>query len=448
MSRTRASRTERLRSVAARLAAPLAARLASVAVATIALAAWPAAPPARADGAGAVLIECDRLYDGLSARATGPTRVLVQDGRIAKIGPTVEAPPGAERVALGGMTLLPGLIDAHTHLSYLWADTTRAPNFLNDYLGSPIAVAFAAAKNAEKTLRAGFTTVRDCGAMDGIDLALSRAIAAGLAEGPRIVTSGPLYPPSGGRPDVTWPPGGTVSSAEEITRKTRDYLGQGCDWIKIYETGGTYDDTSGTPFYTTEEIRAAVTAAAASGHWVAAHVMGLEGAKRAVLAGVRSIEHGSRLDRPTAQSMARQGIYLDPTLYHLQWYADHGAALGYAPGYADRLAALQREQFASLRIARDAGVKIASGSDAVYTMHGENGRELVWLVKAGLSPVEALRAATSTNAALLGLDHEIGRVAEGYAADLIAVPGDPTKDIDAVRKPAFVMKGGRVIVRP
>ncbi|MGE5177235.1 MAG: amidohydrolase family protein [Hyphomicrobiales bacterium] len=406
------------------------------------------APAARADDGAPILIECDRLYDGVAARATGPTRVLVRDGKIAAVGPSVEAPDGAERITLHDMTLLPGLIDAHTHLSYLWSDTTRAPDFLNDYLGSPIVVAFAAAKNAERTLRAGFTTVRDCGSMDGIDLALAQAIARGLADGPRVVTSGPLYPPSGGRPDITWPPSGTVATAEEITKKTREYLGQGCDWIKIYETGGTYDDTSGTPFFTSDEVRAAVTAAAASGHWVAAHVMGLEGTKRAVAAGVRSIEHGSRLDRATAREMARKGIYLDPTLYHLQWYADHGAALRYGPGYAERLAALQKEQFASLAIAREAGVRIASGSDAVYTMHGENGHELVWLVKAGLTPIEALRAATSTDAALLGLDSEIGRIAPGYDADLVAVAGDPTVSIDAVLHPTFVMKGGRIVVRP
>jgi imidazolonepropionase-like amidohydrolase len=176
--------------------------------------------------------------------------------------------------------------------------------------------------------------------------------------------------------------------------------------------------------------------------------MGLEGARRAVEAGVRSLEHGSRLDAKTAREMARRGVYLVPTLYHLTWYADHGAALGYGPGYAERLAALQREQFASLRLARRVGVRIGCGSDAVYTMHGENARELLWLVRAGFTPLEALRAATSVNAALLGLDREIGRIEAGYAADLVAVPGDPSRDIETVLAPAFVMKEGRVIVAP
>jgi imidazolonepropionase-like amidohydrolase len=225
-------------------------------------------------------------------------------------------------------------------------------------------------------------------------------------------------------------------------------LGQGCDWIKVYATLGTYDDTSGTPLYSSDEIRAAVEAAHPRGHWVAAHAMGLEGARRAVAAGVRSLGHGSRLDRATAREMARRGVFLDPTLYHLQWYADHGAVLEYAPGYAERLAALQKEQFASVRLARDAGVAIACGSDAVYSMHGENGHEIVWLTKAGLSPTEALRSATSVNASLLGLEREIGRIAPGYAADLVAVPGDPTREIEAVLRPAFVMKGGRTVFRP
>lgn len=396
----------------------------------------------------AIVIECDRLFDGVSLRPEGRMRVLVENGRITAVGASIATPAGAERIDLTGMTLLPGFIDAHTHLTYLWSDTTRAPNFLGDYLGSPIVTAFAAARNAEKTLRAGFTTIREMGAPDGIDLALAQAVASGLAEGPRIITAGPIYPPAGGRTDMKWPPDGTAATADEITKKAREYIGQGCDWVKIYATLGTYDDTSGTPLYTSDEIRAAVEVAHPRGRWVAVHAMGLEGARRAVAAGARSLEHGSRLDRATAREMARRGTYLDPTLYHMQWYSDHGAALQYAPGYAERLAALQKEQFASVRLAKEAGVAIACGSDAVYTMHGENAREIVWLTKAGLSPSDALRSATTVNASLLGLEREIGRIAPGYAADLVAVPGDPTKEIEAVLRPAFVMKGGRIIVRP
>ena len=426
----------------------VAAVVASATLGPLVCAARPAAAAAASTAPTAIVIECDRLFDGASLRPEGRTRVLVENGRITAVGPSIATPAGAERIDLTGMTLLPGFIDAHTHLSYLWSDTTRAPNFLGDYLGSPIVTAFAAARNAEKTLRAGFTTVREMGAPDGIDLALAQAVASGLAEGPRIITAGPIYPPSGGRTDMKWPSDGTAATAEEITKKTREYLGQGCDWIKIYATFGTYDDTSGTPIYTSDEIRAAVEAAHPRGRWVAVHAMGLEGARRAVAAGARSLEHGSRLDRATAREMARRGVYLDPTLYHMQWYTDHGAALQYAPGYAERLAALQKEQFASVRLAKEAGVAIACGSDAVYTMHGENGREIVWLTKAGLSPAEALRSATTVNASLLGLEREIGRIAPGYAADLVAVPGDPTKDIEAVLRPAFVMKAGRVVVRP
>src|SRR5262249_14597708 len=179
---------------------------------------------------------------------------------------------------------------------------------------------------------------------------------------------------------------------------------------------------------------AAVDIAGARGHWVAAHAMGLEGARRAVAAHVRSLEHGSRLDDAVVREMARNHTFLVPTLYHLDWYARHGKALGYGEGFADRLASLRDIQFASLNRTRKAGVAIGCGSDAVYTMHGENAQELIWLVRAGLSPIEALKAATSVNASLLGLDREIGRVAPGYAADLIAVPGDPSADIAQVAR--------------
>jgi imidazolonepropionase-like amidohydrolase len=404
-------------------------------------------------GAPATLLTADRYFDGQAMRE-GPVQILVEDGKIKTISvagthglAVIDAGPDAERIDLTGHTLLPGFIDAHTHLTYLWSDTTHAPNDLKDYVGSPIVVAFEAARNAEKTLLAGFTTVRQMGSMDDIDLALAQAIGRGVTRGPRILTAGALYPPFPGRPDIHWPPDGSAATREEIVRKSRAYLGQGYNWVKIYETGGTYDDTSGTPFYTSDEVRGAVEAAEPRG-WVAAHCMGLEGARRAARAGVRSIEHGSRLDRAVAREMARKGIYLDPTLYHLQWYADHGAALEYGAGYKERLAALQLEQFASLRLAREAGVKIACGSDAVYSMHGENAQEIVWLTRAGLTPTEALRAATSTNAALLGLENEIGRIAPGFAGDLVVVPGDPTKDIAAVTRVAFVMRGGVIARRP
>ncbi len=395
----------------------------------------------------AYVIECDRLFDGVAMRAA-PARVLVRDGRIVEVGASVAIPEGATRIALPGTTLTPGLIDAHTHLTYCWDDTTRPPDFLSAYLGSPVSVAFLAARNARKTLEAGMTTVREMGANDYVDVALSQAIAAGLTEGPRILTAGAIYPPGGGRTDVEWPPDGSAASPAQVAEKARTHLAQGCDWIKLYETTGSFDDTTGTPFFTTEEIASAVEVAHPRSRWVAAHVMGLEGARRAVEAGVRSLEHGSRLDDATVRRMASRGVYLVPTLYHLDWYARHGTALAYGEGYADRLAALQEEQFESLTRARRAGVRIGCGSDAVYSMHGENAMELVWLVKAGMTPIEALRAATSVNAALLGLEAEIGRIAPGFAADLAAFDGDPSEEIGAVMRPTFVMKNGRVIRRP
>lgn len=394
------------------------------------------------------LIRCDQLFDGVSNRVTGPVRVLVQEGQIAAVGGDLEAPQGIETIDLRGMTLLPGLIDAHTHLSFCWDDTTRPPSLEDDFLGSPTVLTFRAARNAEKTLSAGFTTVRDLGSWDGDDVALAQAIALGLTPGPRILTSGTLHMPSGGRPDILWPPDGSVATPDQILQKVRSYMSNGCDWIKVYATSGTWDDTTGVAYFTSEEIRIAVEVAHPRQRWVAAHAMGQEGAWRAAAAGVRSIEHGSRLNDATVKEMVRNGIYLVPTLYHLDWYIRHGATLGYSEGYSERLTALQQIQFASLDRARKAGVRIACGSDAVYSMHGENAQEILWLVRAGLEPLEALRAATSVNAALLGLENEIGRIAPGYAADLVAVPGDPTRDLEVVTRVAFVMQKGRIVRRP
>jgi imidazolonepropionase-like amidohydrolase len=395
-----------------------------------------------------VVVEYGRMFDGALVHE-GRGRVVVRDGKIVAVGADAAIPEGAARILLpGSATLAPGLIDAHTHLGYAWEDTTRPPDLTAAYLGLPAAVAYTAAYNARRTLLAGITTVREMGESDYVDVALSNAIQRGLVDGPRVVTAGPIYPPSPGRTDVKWPADGTASSATEIAQRSRAHLAQGCLWLKIYETSGTWDDTTGYAAYTTDEIRTAVEAARPLGRYVAAHAMGLEGARRAVEAGVRTIEHGSRLDDATARAMARKGVFLVPTLYHLEWYAAHGPRLGYAAGYRERLDALQKEQLASVARARRAGVRIGCGSDAVYSMHGENAQELVWLVRAGLTPIAALRAATSVNAELLGMEKEIGKIAPGMAADLVAFDGDPSRDIDAVLRPLFVMKGGVVVRRP
>jgi imidazolonepropionase-like amidohydrolase len=415
-------------------------------LAGLALAA-PAAPPPPAPllltGARVLAPEGDRLLDGRD--------VLVENGRIAAIGPagTLQAPAGARRIDLQGLTLIPGLIEMHSHLLLHPYDETP---WDDQVLKEPLELRTIRAVTAAKaTLEAGFTTVRDLGTEGAAfaDVALRDAIAQGMVPGPRvfaatraIVATG-CYGPSGFDPRWDVPKGAQeVTGPVEMRKAVREQIAAGADWIKVY---ADYRRRPGvtTPTLTQEEMAAAVDEARSAGLPVAAHAYTEEGIRRAVLAGVRTIEHGTYVTDDLLALMKQKGVALIPTLAASEAVSRYA---GWKPGTPEPQRIQEtREMFAR---ALKSGVTIANGSDVGVFAHGQNAREIELMVAYGMSPKEALRAATATAAVVLGRGKDLGRIAPGYVADLVAVKGDPLEEISAIEKPVVVVKEGRVAVGP
>src|SRR6266436_6361064 len=376
--------------------------------------------------------------------------VIVEGDRIRNVTSDASAiPAGAEMIDLSKYTGLPGLIDVHTHMT-IYTDETPGEPMLKQLTNNPPAVeVFLARKGAMRTLEAGVTTVRDLGADQYMGIAMRDLINRGEMIGPRMFVCGyGLYITNTPyKPGLNPPAGGIADGVPEVLKSLRQQVAAGADVIKMYASTGTDDDVTGFQTYSYEEIKAAVDAAHQFGKKIAIHSYGPDGARDAVRAGTDSLEHATDMDDATIQAMAKRGTFYVPTIDHNRYYIDNGDKIGYAKGYKEKLQAFIPRNLESARKAHKAGVKFAMGSDAIYTMFGENTRELGWFVKAGMTPEQALRTATTNAAELLGKEKELGAVAPGYFADLVAVEGDPTTDINVVlNNVKWVMKGGVIVV--
>ncbi len=389
-----------------------------------------------------------KLIDG-KGHVTNDAVVIVAGDRITAVGSGDAAvPAGAQVIDLRPLTGIPGLIDVHTHMTYFY-DANGGRPFAQSGSRLPQVTVFLAQENARKTLETGVTTVRDLGAGDYSDLAMRDLINRGAMPGPRMFVSGyGLHPTSAQfRPGVTLPAGGTADGAVEAMRVVRQNIAAGADVIKIYASTGTGFDVSGRQTYTYDEMRAACEVAHEYGKRVAIHSYGASGARDAVRAGADSLEHAADLDDATLAEMARRGTFYVPTVDHNRYYIDARQLYGYAEKDVATVQDFINRNLETVRRAHQAGVRVAMGSDAVFTMFGQNTRELEQLAKAGLSPAEALATATTNAATLLGMEKDLGCVAAGCYADMVGVEGDPTADVAAVTKGVrWVMKAGAVAV--
>jgi imidazolonepropionase-like amidohydrolase len=415
-----------------------------------------AAPPV----AAATLIHAGRVIDGVTDKVQRERTVVVDGGKIVAIEPGYRAPGAGDTVIdLRGSTLMPGLMDMHVHLTGEYSRSSA----LDEFRKNGTDVALDGAMYGQRTLMAGFTTVRDLGDSFLASIALRDAINAGKVPGPRIFAAGTAIATTGGHADPTngWaehlggrdvgPAEGVVNGPEQAAQAVRQRYKDGSDVIKITATGGVLSIAKNglNPQFTEEEIRAVVAAARDYGFTVAAHAHGAEGLKRAVRAGVDTIEHGTFMDEEGMKLMKERGTWFVPTITAGRWVYDRSQEPGFFPEIVRPKAAtigpIIQSTFGK---AYKAGVKILFGSDTGVSAHGDNAREFVLMVEGGMPAMAAIQSATSLPAKFLGIDEQLGSVQVGKTADLVAVPGDPLADITAMQRLHFVMKDGVVHRRP
>ena len=397
-----------------------------------------------------VAIHAGHVLDVKTGKMLADQTLLIEDGKIVKVGAAadIKAPADATHIELPNATILPGLIDAHTHL-------TMEPKFGYDRLAISVPrEALIWARNARVTLLAGFTTVRNVGASGFTDVALRDAINAGDVPGPRLLVSGPALSITGGHCDNNMLPSeyhatsdGVADGIAAVQHKVRENIKYGADLIKVCATGGVLSlgDNPQASQFTLEEMKAIVADAHRLGRKVAAHAHGAEGIRWAAEAGVDSIEHGSYIDDAGIAAMKEHGTYLVPTLYLGDWMIDNAGLTRLPPPLLAKAKEVIPAARKNIAHAFASGVKVAFGTDAAVYPHGLNAHEFAVMVRLGLTSLQAIQAATVNAADLLGWSGKVGTLEPGAWADIVAVDGDPVKDVTTLERVKFVMKGGEVV---
>jgi imidazolonepropionase-like amidohydrolase len=410
--------------------------------------------PAQAQESAAVtVLHCPRLFDSLDGKMLGQTSVVISGDKFEKIEPGYQTVPGAKLIELSDATCLPGLIDDHVHLDMEFSKATYSEqtrlNLADDVLRSTL--------YAKRTLLAGFTTVRNVGDHDYDTVALRNEIAAGYVTGPRIFTAGPAMSTTGGHADWTnglsmplqgdpGPLQSIFNGPYEARKVVRLHYKEGADLIKAMPSGGVMDlgSNGSNPQMTEDEIKAIVDTAHDYGMKVAVHAHGAEAIRRSVIAGVDSVEHGTFMDDQDIQLMKEHGTFYCPTVYTGQYVAEQAKLGAYPPTVAAKALEVGPQIMKTVTRAYKGGVKFAYGTDAGVYPHGQNWKDFIYLVKAGLPPAYTLQMATINAAELLGHQDELGSVTAGKFADVVAVPGNPLDDISVMSKVSFVMKAGTI----
>jgi imidazolonepropionase-like amidohydrolase len=400
-----------------------------------------------------VVVKAARLIDGHGGAPLSRPVIVIEDDRIVRVGAGLATPAGADVIDLGGATILPGLIDCHTHLTGQPGDNYYEDIFRRSFIDSAV----IAHVYAKRTLDAGFTTVRDVGAAELVDLAMRNAINRGEMPGPRMAVATLAVSATGGHGDLTgFSPylsfkglNNIADGVEEIRKLVRSQVKYGADLIKVAATAGVLseEDSVGAPQFSQDELNALVQEAHMWERKVAAHAHGTEGIKRAIRAGVDSVEHASFIDEEGIALAKEKGTWLVMDIYNDDYIMAEFKKKGYPQKILDKEALVGRTQRENFRKAVQAGAKVAFGSDAGVYPHGWNGKQFAKMVEWGMTPGQAIKAATTDAAELLGWRDRVGSVEAGRFADIIAVAGDPLTDITELEKVTFVMKGGVVYKR-
>jgi imidazolonepropionase-like amidohydrolase len=393
-----------------------------------------------AEGSAATkAIRFGELWDG--HKVIRNAVVLVEGDKITGVSSNGKVPSGAEVIDLRKFTGLPGLIDSHTHITYYWDGKPGTTPRQRITPPRHIAVTvFLAQANAKKTLEAGVTTIRDLNATGGADMAMRDLVNMGAMTGPRMFVSGVGLRSYKDQPGVTDP-------IAEAAKRARDTIAGGADWVKVFASTGSFDNVTGDPTVSYEELKAIIDAAHEAGRRVAVHSYGPIAARDAIRAGTDSLEHATDMDDETIAEMVKKGVWYVPTIDHNQYYFENDEVYKFPAGAKENLSAYIQRNFATATKAFKAGAKMVVGSDAVYNGFGLNMRELTWFTKMGMTNEQALQTATTVPADMLGMSGSLGSVAPGYLADLVAVEGDPLADINVVlNKVRWVMKAGQVVL--